>query len=203
MDLGLLLLRLALAAILYMHATQKLFGWFSGPGLDRQAQVFHNLGHRPGRQMVLLSAACELSGSALIALGLITPLGAAILAGTMIVAGGTLTLAKGIVWNVMGGGEYPLALAAVAVVLGFTGPGRWSIDNAIGAPWVSHGNGTAAITGVIVLAVAALAAAAALLRTRSLLRPAAAPPEAAPPEAAPPEAAPPEAAAPAPKVSEG
>jgi putative oxidoreductase len=195
MDLGLLLLRLALAAILYMHATQKLFGWFSGPGLDRQAQAFHNLGHRPGRQMVLLSAACELSGSALIALGLITPLGAAILAGTMMVAGGTLTLAKGTFWNVQGGGEYPLALAAVALVLGFTGPGQWSIDNAISAPWVSHGNGTAAITGVIVLVVAAIAAGAALLRTRSLLRPAATAEAAEVPASEPAE--------PAPEVSEG
>jgi putative oxidoreductase len=180
MDLGLLLLRLALAAILYMHATQKLFGWFSGPGLDRQAQAFHNLGHRPGRPMVLLASACELSGSALVALGLITPLGAAILAGTMAVAGGTLTLVKGTFWNVQGGGEYPLVLAGLAIVLGFAGPGRWSIDSAIGAPWVTHSNGTAAITGLIVLGVALLAAGAALLRTRSLLRPVAAP-EPAPP----------------------
>jgi putative oxidoreductase len=182
MDLGLLLLRLALAAILYMHATQKLFGWFSGAGLDRQATVFESLGQRPGRQMVLLAAACELSGSGLVALGLVTPLGAAILGGTMMVASGTLTLAKGTVWNVMGGGEYPLALAAAAIVLGFTGPGRWSIDNVIGAPWLTRSNGTAAITGVIVLAVAALAAAPALLLTRSHLRPA---PEPQPAAAAP------------------
>src|SRR5215472_2331496 len=51
MDLGLLLLRLALAAILYMHATQKLFGWFSGQGLDRAGALFETLGQRPGRQM--------------------------------------------------------------------------------------------------------------------------------------------------------
>lgn len=180
MDLGLLLLRLVLAAILYMHATQKLLGWFSGPGLDRQAQAFHKLGHRPGRLMVLLASACELAGSALVALGLITPLGAAMLAGTMMVAGGTLTLVNGTFWNVQGGGEYPLVLAAFAVVLGFAGPGRWSIDNAIGARWVTHSNGTAAITGLIVLAVAALTAGGALMRTRSLLRPAATP-EPAPP----------------------
>jgi putative oxidoreductase len=173
MDLGLLLLRLALAAILYMHATQKLFGWFSGPGLDRAAGLFESLGQRPGRQMAMLAVACELSGSALVALGLITPLGAAILAGTMMVAGGSLTLAKGRVWNAAGGGEYPLVLAAFAIVLGFAGPGRWSIDNALGAPWITHSNGRAAITGLIVLAVAALAAGPALLRTRILLRPAA------------------------------
>src|SRR5262252_2901864 len=43
MDLGLLLLRFALAAILYMHATQKLFGWFSGPGLDRAGEPAEQL----------------------------------------------------------------------------------------------------------------------------------------------------------------
>ena len=174
MDLGLLLLRLALAAILYMHATQKLFGWFSGQGLDRAGVLFETLGQRPGRQMAKLAVGCELVGSGLVVLGLVTPLGAAILAGTMTVAGGSLTLAKGTVWNALGGGEYPLALAAFAIVLGFAGPGRWSIDNAVGAPWVTHSNGTAAITGLIVLAVAALAAGPALLRTRSLLRRAAA-----------------------------
>jgi putative oxidoreductase len=174
MDLGLLLLRLALAAILYMHATQKLFGWFSGPGLDRATRLFESLGQRPGRQMAMLAVGCELSGSALVAFGLITPLGAAILAGTMMVAGGALTLAKGTVWNALGGGEYPLVLAAFSIVLGFVGPGRWSIDNAMGAPWVTRSNGTAAITGLIVLVVAALAAGPALLRTRKLLRPAAA-----------------------------
>lgn len=170
MDLGLLLLRLALAAILYMHATQKLFGWFSGQGLDRAGALFETLGQRPGRQMAKLAVGCELVGSGLVVLGLVTPLGAAILAGTMAVAGGSLTLAKGTVWNALGGGEYPLALAAFAIVLGFAGPGRWSIDDAVGAPWVTHSNGTAAITGLIVLAVAALAAGPTLLRTRSLLQ---------------------------------
>src|SRR5262249_31545171 len=110
----------------------------------------------------------------------VTPLGAAILAGTMMVAGGSLTLAKGTVWNALGGGEYPLALAAFAIVLGFAGPGRWSIDNALGAPWVTHSNGTAALTGLVVLVVAALAAGPALLRTRAQLRPAAAAAKAAP-----------------------
>lgn len=170
MDLGLLLLRLALAVILYMHATQKLFGWFSGPGLDKAGNLFHSLGQRPGRDMAKLAVTCELTGSVLVALGLATPLGAAILAGTMLVAGGSLTLAKGTVWNAAGGGEYPLVLATFALVLGFAGPGRWSIDSAIAAPWVTHSNGKAAIIGIIVAVVAGLAAGVALQRTRKLLR---------------------------------
>jgi putative oxidoreductase len=169
MDLGLLLLRIALAAILLMHSTQKSLGWFSGLGLDKQGAVFHNLGHRPGRQMAMLAAICEATGAVLIVIGLATPLGAAVLAGTMIVAGMTLTMAKGTVWNVAGGGEYPLVLATVAVVLGFAGPGAWSVDAAIKAPWITHSNATAAITGVVVLAVALIAAAPPLLRVRTNL----------------------------------
>jgi putative oxidoreductase len=169
MDLGLLLFRLALAAILFMHATQKTAGWFSGPGLDRAEKLFHSLGHRPGRQMVRVAAGCEAGGSLLVALGLVTPLGAAILAGTMAVAGGSLTMTKGTVWNAQGGGEYPLVLAGAAAVLGFTGPGAWSLDSAIGAPWVPKSNAGAVVIGLIVLIVAALAAGAALMRTRANL----------------------------------
>jgi len=169
MDLGLLLLRLALAAILWMHATQKLFGWFSGPGLDRASALFESLGQRPGREMAKLAAACEATGALLVATGLATPLGAAILAGTMVVAGVSLTMVKGTVWNALGGGEYPLMLASLALVLGFTGPGNWSLDSAIGAPWVPTSNLAALVTGVIVLVVAALAAGASLKRTQANL----------------------------------
>jgi putative oxidoreductase len=169
MDLGLLLLRLALAAILYMHATQKMFGWFSGPGLDRAGRLFDSLGQRPGRQMARLAAACEVAGSVLVAAGLVTPLGAAILAGTMAVAGGALTMTKGTFWNALGGGEYPFMLGAFALVIGFTGPGAWSLDSALAAPWYPKSNAAAAVVGVIVVAVAGLAAGAALLRTRSNL----------------------------------
>jgi putative oxidoreductase len=169
MDLGLLLLRIALAAILFMHSTQKLLGWFSGPGLERQGKVFHGLGHRPGRQMVILASASEAIGSFLVVLGLATPLGAAIMAGTMIVAGMTLTIAKGTVWNVAGGGEYPLILSTFAIVLGFAGPGRWSLDSAIGAPWFPKSNAAAAVIGIIVLVVAVLAAIPPLTRVRANL----------------------------------
>jgi putative oxidoreductase len=169
MDLGLLLLRIVLAGILYMHATQKLYGWFSGPGLGRAGTLFESLGQRPGRALAVLAVTCEATGSILVITGFLTPLGAAVLAGTMLVAGGALTLAKGTVWNALGGGEYPLVLAAFAVVLGFTGPGRWSVDEALSAPWVPHSNARAAVIGVIVLVVAALAAGVALLRTRAQL----------------------------------
>lgn len=169
MDLGLLLLRIALAAILYMHAAQKLLGWFSGPGLGKAALIFDSLGQRPGRPMTLLAVTCEAGGAVLVLTGCATPLGAAIVAGTMLVAGGAMTLAKGTVWNAAGGGEYPLMLAALAAVLGFTGPGRWSADHALSAPWLAHSNAAAALTGGAVVLAAVTAAVPPLLRTRAQL----------------------------------
>ncbi|MBO0824098.1 MAG: DoxX family protein [Actinobacteria bacterium] len=168
MDLGLLLLRLGLAAILYMHATQKLYGWFSGPGLDQAGSFFESLGQRPGRQMAQLAAACEVSGATLITFGFITPLGAAVLAGTMIVAGWALTTSKGTFWNAAGGGEYPFVLAGSALVLGFTGPGGWSLDGAISAPWVNPDNGTALLAGIVVAVVALVAAGVQVFRMRGV-----------------------------------
>jgi putative oxidoreductase len=53
MEIGILLLRVVLALILFAHATQKLVGWFGGNGLHKQGEIFATLGLRPGRAMVL------------------------------------------------------------------------------------------------------------------------------------------------------
>lgn len=157
MDAGLLVLRLLLATVLFAHAMQKSLGWFRGNGLAKQAQVFESFGLKPGRVMVALAAACELTAAALLALGLLTPLGGLIAAGTMAVAGITMHLAAAQIWNVAGGGEYPYVLAALAVVLVLTGPGRYSLDAALAgalfeaatAPPVWVGG---AVAGIAVLA---------------------------------------------------
>lgn len=166
MDTGLLLPRIVIAAILYVHATQKLFGWFSGPGRNKAALFFEELGQRPGRPMVLVAGAAELAGAALLVLGLATPLGAAIVTGTMVVAGLSLTVKKGTPWNAMGGGEYPLVLASVAAGLAFTGPGAWSLDALLDAPWVDIEEGSALVIGATTVVVAVLAALVPIGRSR-------------------------------------
>jgi putative oxidoreductase len=171
MELGLLLLRLLLAVIMFIHATQKLLGWFSGPGLSKSAVLFESLGQRPGRVMVTLAAIAELVGGGLTVLGLAAPLAAAIVAATMLVAGLSITRVKGTVWHAAGGGEYPIVLAAIAAVLGFTGPGNWSLDAALSAPWVSTASGAAALTGLLVVVVAVLATFPPLLRSRLTVKP--------------------------------
>ena len=131
MAIGLLLLRLGIGLSLTAHGTQKMFGWFGGPGLNATGQFFTVLGFPPGKRHALLAALGEVAGGALLALGLATPAAAAIVFGVMLVAVVTVHLRKGF-FAQNGGYEYPFVLAVAALTLAFTGPGSLSIDAAVG-----------------------------------------------------------------------
>lgn len=135
LDASILVLRLLLATLLFVHASQKLLGWFGGNGLKKQALIFESLGLRPGVLMVALAAIMEISATVLLALGLATPLAALIAAGTMVVAGLTMQMSAGSLWNSKGGGEYPYVLAILAVALGIAGGGVHSIDALLVSTW--------------------------------------------------------------------
>ena len=47
-DIGLLILRLVMGGLLVGHGSQKLFGWFSGPGLKGTAGFLESMGLKPG-----------------------------------------------------------------------------------------------------------------------------------------------------------
>lgn len=162
MSFGLLLLRLLLAALLFGHATQKLFGWFRGGGPAGSGVLFEQWGYRPGAQMAVIAGLCELTGATSIALGLLTPAGSAVIIGTMIVAAST-SAANGL-WAHLGGCEVPVLYAGFAAVLAFTGPGNWSLDHALG---ITSLYGPA--WGVAALAVGVLAAIPLLVRRRRAL----------------------------------
>ncbi|MET0233545.1 MAG: DoxX family protein [Kibdelosporangium sp.] len=130
MNLALLLLRLLLAGLLFGHSMQKLRGWFGGAGPAGTGAIFQQWGFTPGRQMALLAGTMELLGAASIAAGFLTPGGCAIVIGTMTVAA-VATAPKGF-WAQQGGCEVPFCYAALAVVIGFSGPGEWSFDHAFG-----------------------------------------------------------------------
>ena len=49
MEIGLLVLRVALGLILAAHGAQKLFGWFGGYGLAGTGGYFESIGFRPGK----------------------------------------------------------------------------------------------------------------------------------------------------------
>ena len=135
LDTAVLILRLVLGVILFAHAAQKLFGWFGGNGLRKQAALFESLGLRPGVPMVAMAGTTELLAAALLVLGVATPLGGLMGSATMLVAGLTMHLNAGRFWNSAGGGEYPYVLAAALAAVGIGGSGRYSIDAALASGW--------------------------------------------------------------------
>lgn len=163
LDLGLLLLRLLLGLLLVGHATQKLFGWFRGPGPHGTGVLFERYGVRPGTLMALFAGAAELFGAILVTVGLGSPLGTAVVVSTMVVAV-AVNFRNGI-WAHLGAGyEVAFIYGAIAVVLGYTGPGSWSLDAALG---LNTHNGYAWGTAAWILGV--LGAAPILLRRRIAL----------------------------------
>jgi putative oxidoreductase len=164
MNLGLLLLRLLLAGLLFGHGMQKLRGWFGGNGLAGTGAIFEQWGFVPGARMALLAGCMELLGAASIATGLLTPGGCAVVIGTMTVAA-VATAPKGF-WAQKGGCEVPFCYAALAAVIGFTGPGAWSLDNAFGLDFASFWWGIAALLVGLAAAAVPLVMRSRVLTTR-------------------------------------
>jgi putative oxidoreductase len=156
MNLGLLILRLVVGALFIGHGTQKLFGWFGGRGLAGTDGMLETLGFGPGRPLAVVNGLAEAGGGLVVALGLLTPLGAAAIIGVMVVAAIAAHGHNGI-WNQNGGVEFPVTNIAIAQALAFVGPGAWSLDAALG--WDLHGTefGLAALALGGVAALLALA----------------------------------------------
>ena len=128
---GFLLARLILGALLVGHATQKLFGWFGGHGIAGTAGYFEQLGFRPGHLFVITAALSEAASGILIALGLLGPIGPALLLSVMIVAAISVHWKNG-VFATANGIEVPLLYATGAIALAFTGNGPFALDVALG-----------------------------------------------------------------------
>ncbi|MEA2451904.1 MAG: putative oxidoreductase [Actinomycetota bacterium] len=148
MEIGLLLLRLVIGGTLAAHGAQKLFGWFGGFGIAGTGGWLESMGFRPGKLHAAITGLSEFGGGLLLALGLLTPLGAAAIAGVMLVAILTVHLPNGFIGN--GGYEFNTVLAIGAIALAFTGPGDISLDNAFGFNLDGGGYGLAAALAVLV-----------------------------------------------------
>ena len=157
MDIGLLVLRLAVGLTMAAHGGQKLFGWFGGYGLAGTGGFMESLGFRPGKVHAGLAGVLELGGGLLIALGLLTPVGAAMLITVMVVAIATVHLPKGFFVS-DGGFEYNLMIIASVAALAFTGAGAYSLDAVNGLELAGLVSGVAAVVAGLVLGGGALAA---------------------------------------------
>lgn len=117
--------RLALGSIFAAHGAQKVFGVWDGPGLSAMMQFPAPFGLRPAWLWMAVAAFSELIGGLLVLLGLLTRLGAFLIAVVMLVAmfgvhWGAFFLPKGI--------EYTLALLGMSIALVIAGAGQASID---------------------------------------------------------------------------
>jgi putative oxidoreductase len=146
MDLALLLLRLVVGVFFIGHGAQKLWGSFGGHGLHVTGQFFESLGITPGRLNAQAAGWSEFGGGVLLALGLLSPLGALLIISVMTVAILTVHYKNG-PWTTEGGYEYNLVLIASAFVIAAS-PGAWSLDNAFGLDSI---HGTAFALAALVL----------------------------------------------------
>lgn len=156
MNLGLLVLRVIVGGLFIGHGAQKLFGWFGGYGPEGTGSFFESLGLAPGRLMAIAAGLGEFAGGLLFALGLLTPLAAALLIAVMAVAVATVHWSKGL-WATGGGYEYNLVLAAVMFAVSGIGAGRWSLDHAFALHIAGAGWALAALAAGLLSAIIAIA----------------------------------------------
>jgi putative oxidoreductase len=161
---GLLLLRLVAGLLIAGHGVQKVSFRLGGHGLAGGAEEFRHDGFRGGRLTAIAAGASQIGSGLFLTSGLLTPLAAMAAMGVMTVAG-TVKRPQGL-WVQNDGYEYPMVLVAVCAALALTGPGRWSLDHALGVlPWPRW----------LVLTAIAAGPASGLLTRLMLHRPTAAP----------------------------
>jgi putative oxidoreductase len=131
MDAGLFLLHAIVGLLFVGHGAQKLFGVFGGYGIEGTGAFMESLGLRPGKLHSIAAGTGEFLGGALLALGLLVPVAAALLISVMVAATLTAHRGKGI-WATNGGLELPLVYTLIAFALAAVGPGDVSLDSALG-----------------------------------------------------------------------
>src|SRR5438552_1356039 len=118
---GLLVARLALGLALAAHGAQKLFGWFGGYGIAGTGGFFEQIGFRPGRLFATAAGLSEFTGGLLTALGLLGPVGPALMASVMIVATASVHWRNGFFMSSQGI-EYSMVIADCSIVISITRP---------------------------------------------------------------------------------
>ena len=146
-DLASVLLRVALGITMLAHGYNHAFGGGKLPGT---ARWFESIGIRPGRIHAAVATLTELGAGLFLVIGLLTPLAAGAVMGTMLVALITNHLKNGFfIFRPGEGYEYVLMIILASAGLAGLGGGRPSVDNAIDfdlAGWA--GLGAALVIGV-------------------------------------------------------
>ena len=142
-DLGLLILRLAVGGIMFVHGSQKLLGWFDGPGIAGFVGWMATM-HVPA-PAAWLAIIAEFFGGLGLILGILSRLAALGIAFNMLVA---ILMVHGKVGFFMNWGdvpnrgegwEYPFLILAAALALVATGPGAFALQRRRGNHHVARG----------------------------------------------------------------
>jgi len=131
MEIGRLSARAVIGGLFIGHGTQKLFGWFGGPGMQGTEQMMGALEMRPTRVNAIAAGVSETAGGVLLMAGAATPLAASALIGTMITAIRKVHQPNG-PWAAQGGWEYNAVLISALTALVDAGPGDLSLDAVAG-----------------------------------------------------------------------
>lgn len=129
-DAGLFAIRLVFGPYLFAHGAQKLFGWFHGMGFQAASKMLDTFGFRPAGLFVRVAALTEMTAAVLITLGLLGPVGPALMVSVMIVA--CVSVWRNGLFAVTGGAELSVLYGTVGVGLALVGPGRASLDFVLG-----------------------------------------------------------------------
>ncbi|MFT5530786.1 MAG: putative oxidoreductase [Candidatus Poriferisodalaceae bacterium] len=128
-NLGLLVIRVVVGVTLALHGIAKYKGGIKGVG-----GWFESEGLRPGIVHAHLAGLTEIGAGFGLALGFLTPLSAMAYIGVMAVAGWIGHRKNGF-FIIKQGWEYTFVLGGTAAGIAATGPGEWSLDNAMGVDW--------------------------------------------------------------------
>jgi putative oxidoreductase len=129
-DFSLLVLRWAVGAVFLAHGINHIYG---GGKIAGTGRWFESLGMRPGIVHAWVASLTEVGAGALLLVGLLTPLAAAGVVGTMVVAWITNHRGNGFfIFRPGEGWEYVMTLTACGLALSGLGAGEWSLDNALG-----------------------------------------------------------------------
>jgi putative oxidoreductase len=129
-DTGLLILRIGLGVVFLAHGYNHVFG---GGKIVGTGRWFESLGMKPGLMHAWMASLVELGAGIMLIFGLLTPLAAGGVIGTMVVALITNHFKNGFfIFRPGEGYEYVLTLILAALCIGATGAGRISLDHAIG-----------------------------------------------------------------------
>jgi putative oxidoreductase len=124
-DLAGLVLRAAIGGTMIAHGVRH------GRTLEGTARWFSSIGFRQPEVQAAASAAVEVGAGAAVLAGAATPLAAAAVVGTLTVAARSVHIPNGF-FITKEGYEYVLNLSAASVALAAIGPGRLSVDHALG-----------------------------------------------------------------------